>query len=88
MEEKVNAIIEEIKAWKADNNEELEAYRLKFISRKSIVAELFASLKDVAPEERRQVGQLLNTVKDTAQQHFQFLIQNLEQKKILKACNW
>ncbi|MCC5928337.1 MAG: phenylalanine--tRNA ligase subunit alpha [Cyclobacteriaceae bacterium] len=81
MEEKVNAIIEEIKAWKADTNEELEAYRLKFISRKSIIGELFASLKDVAPEDRRQVGQLLNTVKDTAQQHFQLLIQGLEQKR-------
>ncbi len=78
MREKVEALKTEISSSQASNQEELEKYRLKFISRKSVVADLFNALKDVAPENRREMGVLLNDLKNLAQAKFKELIAGLE----------
>lgn len=80
MLEKVRAISEEIKAANARTQEELEAYRIRYISRKSVVGDLFLELKDVAPENRRTMGQALNELKDAAQEKFKLLIAQLEEQ--------
>jgi phenylalanyl-tRNA synthetase alpha chain len=45
------------------NAEAAEALRLRFLGRKGVLNELFAAFKTVAPEERKEVGQLLNQLK-------------------------
>jgi phenylalanyl-tRNA synthetase alpha chain len=81
MLEKVNQYIEEIANYTVDNQADLENYRLRFISKKSVVGELFGNLKDVAPEKRRETGALLNELKDAAQNKFKELIAQLEKAK-------
>ncbi len=78
--EKVEDIARQIEAFKADTQEELEKYRMRFISKKSVVGELFAHLKDVPNSEKREVGQLLNQLKQQAQSKFQVLIGDVESK--------
>ena len=80
MKERVEQILNEIKGYTAADQKQLEAYRLKFISKKGIIGELFAQLKDVAPEDRKSVGQMLNEVKQAAQDKFKSLISSLEDK--------
>ncbi len=78
MKEKVEALKNEILAFSATNQNELEQFRLRFISRKSVVGELFNEMKNVAPEERKSFGQVLNELKNTAQDKFKELIASLE----------
>ncbi|KQS33420.1 phenylalanine--tRNA ligase subunit alpha [Dyadobacter sp. Leaf189] len=69
--EKVKELVSEIEKVTVENKEQLEAFRLKYISKKGVVTELFDGLKNIAPEERRAVGQELNTLKNLAQGRFQ-----------------
>ena len=79
IDEKIQALHEEINSATATDASEVEAYRMRFISRKSVVGELFGEMKHVAPEERKAVGAQLNQLKDAAQDKFKQLIASLEQ---------
>lgn len=81
MKEKVDALKKEISKYIATKNDELEAFRLKFISRKSVIGDLFADMKSVAQEDRKEMGQLLNEVKNQAQHKFEELIESLDKTK-------
>lgn len=85
MDEKIRAILEEIEHYTATDDEALEAYRMRFISRKSVIGELFGEMRHVAPEDRKAVGAKLNTLKNAAQDKFQALIAAVEQQKSSKA---
>lgn len=78
IEEKVHKITEDIRQFQASSQEELEQFRMRYISKKSVVAELFGMLKDVPNEKKREVGQLFNTLKQEAQQKFNELIETLQ----------
>ncbi|MCK5280097.1 MAG: phenylalanine--tRNA ligase subunit alpha, partial [Cyclobacteriaceae bacterium] len=56
MKEKVEALKAEISKYIATKNDELEEFRLKFISRKSVISDLFTDMKNVAPEDRKEMG--------------------------------
>ena len=78
MKEKVEALKAEISQYIASKNDELEAFRLKFISRKSVIGDLFADMKNVAQEDRKEMGRILNELKNHAQEKFQELITVLD----------
>jgi phenylalanyl-tRNA synthetase alpha chain len=81
MLEKVDQISKEIKEATVSSTEELEAFRLKYISRKSVIGELFEQFKNVAPEDRKAFGAQLNQLKQQAQDKFKELVSALEIKK-------
>lgn len=76
--ERVLQLLGEIDRSEVSTPAELEAYRMRFINKKSEVTELFAELKNTAPEDRRAVGQELNKLKDRAQERFQEFSDKLE----------
>lgn len=78
MREKVEALKAEISAYQAANQDELEKYRLRFISRKSVIGDLFNELKNVAPEDRKESGMILNDLKNLSLSRFRELIASLE----------
>ncbi len=63
MREKLNKIKEEILNTSIHSIEEAELYRLKYLSRKGVMNELFEEFKKVPNEEKRSVGQLMNELK-------------------------
>jgi phenylalanyl-tRNA synthetase alpha chain len=69
--ERVKELVSEIEQAAVSNKEQLEAFRLKYISKKGAVTELFDNLKNIPQEDRRAVGQELNTLKNLAQTRFQ-----------------
>jgi phenylalanyl-tRNA synthetase alpha chain len=69
--ERVKELLHEIENSQVESKEQLEAFRLKYISKKGIVTELFEGLKNIPQEDRRAVGQELNTLKNLAQSRFQ-----------------
>lgn len=80
MLEHVDAIYEEIKNYEVRTKEELEQFRMRFISRKGVVTELFDALKQVPAEDRRSVGQALNGLKNAAQARFDAFSQALDEQ--------
>ena len=67
MREKIEALLSEIEQLKAFGIDELDAARIKYLSKKGQISELFNDFRNVANEEKREVGLLLNELKNTAQ---------------------
>ena len=68
---RVQELVSEIEQVTVGNKEQLEAFRLKYISKKGVVTALFEDLKNIPQEDRRAFGQELNTLKNLAQNRFQ-----------------
>jgi len=68
MKEKISEFLKETEAFKAENLEQLEQFRIKFLSKKGLIPGLFADFKNVAASDRRDVGQLINTLKKSVQE--------------------
>lgn len=67
MQNRIKSLIEEIKTLRASSLDEVEALRIKYISKKGEVSKLVEVFRSVPNEEKRTVGQLLNELKTTAQ---------------------
>ena len=76
--DRVKDLISEIEQADVQNKEQLEAFRMRYISKKGLVTELFEGLKNIPQEDRRAVGQELNTLKNVAQNRFQEFTTTLE----------
>lgn len=68
MRDKIQALLTEIEGLKASSIAELEALRVKYLSKKGLVSVLFNDFRDVPNESKREVGQLLNELKNKAQE--------------------
>lgn len=67
MLDKINQLVEEIKELKAASAEEAEQLRIKYLSKKGQVSQLFDEFKTIANEQKREVGKELNILKNKAQ---------------------
>jgi len=66
----IEKIKKEIQNFKINNEEELEAFRLEFLSRNGKVQNMFGMMGKVPKEKKAEVGKLMNSVKVLAQQKF------------------
>lgn len=71
MLDKINDLKKEIQRFSIENEQELEAYRLEFLSRNGKVQSMFGLMKDVPNEQKAEVGKLMNEVKNLAQQTYE-----------------
>ena len=67
MLDKVKELIGEVNAFNTTAKDEIETFRIKFLSKKGLLNDLFDEFKNVAPAERKEFGQALNTLKNLAQ---------------------
>jgi phenylalanyl-tRNA synthetase alpha chain len=67
MKERIEQLLEEVNAFAAKNIEELEALRIKYLSKKGEISNLFNDFRSVPNEQKREVGLLLNDLKNKAQ---------------------
>lgn len=78
MLDKIRALLADIDTWKASTREEAEELRIRFISKKGIINQLFAEFKDVSPELKKEVGKSLNDLKEAAQARINQLKERFE----------
>ena len=64
---KIDALLQEVENLKAANAEELEALRIKYLSKKGEISSLMNEFRNVAADQKREVGQHLNKLKEVAQ---------------------
>lgn len=67
MKDSIEKLLKEVDAFIPKTTEELESFRVEFLANKGKIKALFADFKNVPNEEKREVGQLINTLKETAQ---------------------
>ena len=63
----LSTYLHEIANFSATNREEVEQFRLRFLSKKGILAELFAAMKSIPAEEKKQYGAQVNELKQAAE---------------------
>lgn len=80
MIQKIDNLVKEIEGLVANSAEELEALRLKYLSKKGIINDLMADFRNVPAEQKREVGQKLNQLKTLAQDKINELKSSFEQK--------
>lgn len=78
MKEQIQKYLADIEAFSASTKEELEQFRIRYSGKKGILNDLFADFKNVAAEERREMGVLLNELKNQVQQKIENLRGGLE----------
>lgn len=63
IKQKVEKLQSEIQQFEIKTKEQLESFRIKYIGSKGILKELFGELKNVPNEDKKLVGNLINTLK-------------------------
>ena len=67
MLEKAHEYLKEVASFSPKDEKELESFRIRFLSKKGIMNDLFASFKTVPNEQKKAFGQVLNQLKQAAQ---------------------
>lgn len=75
---KIDQLLQEVERITASNAEELEALRIKYLSKKGAINELMADFRNVPAEQKKEVGMKLNTLKTKAQEKIAALKEQFE----------
>lgn len=67
MKERIQSLLEQVGDMKAANAEELETLRIKYLSKKGEITELFNEFREVPKEEKKELGQALNQLRQQAE---------------------
>jgi len=73
MIEKINQLLDEIEHLSASNADEIEALRIKYLSKKGQISLLMDDFRNVPSDQKREVGMRLNELKQKAQSKIQSL---------------
>ena len=75
---KIEQLLKEVEALHASNAEELEALRIKYLSKKGAINDLMADFRNVPAEPKKEVGMRLNELKTKAQDKINALKEQFE----------
>lgn len=78
MIDKINKLLSEVEGLKASTMEEVEALRIKYLSKKGEISSLMDDFRNVAADQKREVGMKLNVLKMKAQEQVNALRETLE----------
>ncbi|MGM9810411.1 MAG: phenylalanine--tRNA ligase subunit alpha [Paludibacteraceae bacterium] len=67
MKDKIADLLGQVEGMKAANAEEVEALRIKYLSKKGAITELFNEFREVPKEEKKELGQALNQLRQAAE---------------------
>ena len=76
--DRIEELLKEVSELTANNAEEIEALRLKYLSRKGIINDLMADFRNVAAEEKKTVGMKINELKQKTTERINVLREQTE----------
>lgn len=77
MKDKISKLLEEVNQFKATSQEEVEAFRIKYLGKKGLLNDLFGEFKTVKAALRKDLGKAINTLKNTTQNKVETLKEEL-----------
>ena len=78
MIDKIEQLLKEIETLQASSAEEIEALRIKYLSKKGAINELMTDFRSVPAEQKKEVGMKLNELKNKAQEKINALKEQFE----------
>ena len=82
---KIQELIDEVEKFSSKKVEEIDLFRIKFLSKKNgVVTDLFKEFKNVPKEEKKEFGQILNILKNKVQDKVEFLKSNAKEESSTK----
>lgn len=81
MKDKIADLLRQVADMKAANAEEVEALRIKFLSKKGAITELFNEFREVPKEEKKELGQALNQLRQAAEARIAEMRENVAAAK-------
>jgi len=89
MLETINSIRQESDSFVIENLDDLDKYRIRFLSRNGLLNELFEKFKTVAGDQKKQFGQVINQLKKDLEAKFETLKEQFESQSQSSADeNW
>ena len=76
--EQIKELLQQVENIKAANAEELEALRIKYLSKKGIISSLMNDFRNVPAEQKREVGMFINQLKEKTQNKINELKESFE----------
>jgi phenylalanyl-tRNA synthetase alpha chain len=74
---KIQTLLEEINSIKITTSGDLELFRLKYLSKRGLITEMFEEFRNIPAEQKRNVGQKLNELKQSIQDRYNTLRKEL-----------
>jgi phenylalanyl-tRNA synthetase alpha chain len=78
MIDKIKEHIAEVEAFTAKTKDEVESFRIKYLGKKGLLNDFFAEFKNVSKDQKKEFGQVVNTLKMAAQEKVNTLKNALE----------
>lgn len=66
MKSKIQSLDKELDLFSPSNIDEVEQFRIKILGKKGLITSLLSDFRDVPAEEKKEVGQLINNLKNKA----------------------
>ncbi|MBR3979706.1 MAG: phenylalanine--tRNA ligase subunit alpha [Bacteroidales bacterium] len=73
----IDKLLKDVENFKAENKEQVEDFRLKFLSKKGEISKVFEEFRNVPNEQKKEFGQKINMLKQSALAKFEALQNNL-----------
>jgi len=84
MTDKIKDYIAEAEKFDTRKREELEAFRIKFLGKKGILNDFFAEFRNVPNEQKKEYGQVINQLKNVAEEKVRQIQEALESAEEVK----
>ena len=81
MKQKIQSIQSQIAQWQATTPQEVEALRIQFLSKKGEITALFNEFRMVPAEQKKEIGQLINQLRQTAEARINELRETAESQQ-------
>lgn len=75
----ISALLDEVKQLTASTAEDLENLRIKYLSKKGLIPQLMGEFREVAAEQKKELGIRINELKNAAQEQINALREQLNQ---------
>ncbi|MDR0682911.1 MAG: phenylalanine--tRNA ligase subunit alpha [Dysgonamonadaceae bacterium] len=79
---KIASLLEEVNHLKANTYDELEALRIQYLSKKGEISSLMNDFRNVAADQKREIGQKLNMLKTQVQNRINQLKEQLDDRDV------
>ena len=80
MLERIKELKKEIEEIVANSIDEAEGLRIKYLSKKGEISKLFEEFRNVSAEQKKEIGQAVNTLKEFAQEKINLLKEALQEQ--------
>lgn len=78
MIETIKQHLNEVEAFLSESKDEIEQFRIRYLGKKGLLNTFFAEFKNVPHEQKKEFGQVINQLKEAAQNKVQNLKERLE----------